>query len=62
MKNKLSDIMPSGESKDDLILKMRQLFLCEYKGHKDQFMCTMCEMIDIESLKKIYLYLEENKL
>lgn len=62
MTNKpLTDIMPQGDTKDDLILKMRCLFLNEYRGHRDQFMCTMCEMMDYSTLKKIYLYLEENK-
>ncbi len=57
----LSSIMPQGDTRDDLVYKMRSLFINEYKGHRDSFMCTMCEMMDYNTLKKIYLYLEENK-
>lgn len=56
----LSDIMPMGNSKEDLIVKIRSLFLVEYKKHHDLAVMTMCEALDVESLENVYEALKEH--
>jgi hypothetical protein len=51
----LSNILPPGDTKPELIFKIRSLFLNEHKKHKDAFLCEMCELLDEDTLKKFIL-------
>lgn len=55
----LADVLPQGDSKDELTIKMLELYHERFKTHTHAFICELLNAMDEKQLKELYLKLRD---